>query len=537
VEELRGLLAAGVVPELLRRIFLDRRSGLLHLALGVERADIEFHDGYLTSAETSIPGAHLGDLLVQIGFLSARDRDACLEIAALSSERMGESLLRHRLLDPDHLAEGLALQLREVVARTLVWQGGVYTFTPNGAPKNPAVKPEVEPRLDPRDVLLDATWTLVGDEAIDALLGDLSQKVRKATDERLLSLDIRLAPADAFLLTRVDGELSAEKLLQLSPLSADEAKASLAGLLAVGAVEYVGATTPSKLTTEVARSEVARLAARINSSDPFEVLGVPVEAPGDEVRSSYLRLLRLCDPASTTDAQLKPILRHMSDRLADAYRNVGQLAERPPSAARRAAMAPPLPSAPVPPVFAPAGAAAKPPTPKRARTGPVKVSPPPRPPVVPAPAASTPTPAAAPQPKVEPSQAIEAAARAFDASRFHEALAILHDAIPHLQGRARRTARVWKARVLLAVENGARLAEEELKAAIAEDPGNADAHAALGGIYRDRGSLALAAMEYRKTLELQPRNVTAREALQQMRESATEPPPPPSSVLKRMFGR
>lgn len=94
-----------------------------------------------------------------------------------------------------------------------------------------------------------------------------------------------------------------------------------------------------------------------------------------------------------------------------------------------------------------------------------------------------------------------------------------------------------KARVLLAVENGARLAEEELKAAIAEDAANADAHAALGGIYRDRGSLALAMMEYRKALDLQPKHAAAREALEGLRavppaDKATE-----ESVLKRIFGR
>jgi cytochrome c-type biogenesis protein CcmH/NrfG len=137
---------------------------------------------------------------------------------------------------------------------------------------------------------------------------------------------------------------------------------------------------------------------------------------------------------------------------------------------------------------------------------------------------------------VEPSQALEVATRAFEAGRFHEALAILHEAIPHLEGRARRSARVRKARVLLAVGNGARLAEDELKAALAEDPGNAEAQVALGDMYRDGGSIALA-MAYRMALELQPRNVAAREALQALRDPPSVKPAEATSVLKRMFGR
>ncbi len=517
----------GVLPEILRRIFLDRRTGILHLAYGVEWSDVEFSAGYLTNAETTIPGAHLGDLLVQIGFLSARDRDACTEIAALSQERVGETLLRHHLLDTDRLAQGLSLQSREVLAHTLTWKGGVYTFTDAEIKNVPALDPAAEPRLDPREVLLDATWTLVSDPGIDDVLGDLTQKVRKARDERLLNIDFRLAPADAFLLSWVDGLLTAGQLLELSPLPRDEAKACLAGLLSVGAVEYVGAPAASTMTTEVARFEVARLAARITSSDPYEVLGVSPGAPADEIRSTYLRLLKSCDPAATTDAEFKPILLHMSGKLAEAFKEIERRAGTSRPAPKTKPPEPPPPSAPAAPAPSPKAS-----TGKRSRTGPIKAA-------AAAKAAPTPPlppPPPPPLPAVDPSQAMEASALAFDEGRLHEALAILHEAIPHLEGRARRAARVRKAKVLLAVRNGVRLAEDELKSALAEDPGNAEARVALGGIYHERGSKALAMTEYRKALELQPRNTAAREALQELAGPATKAAPK-GSVLKRLFRR
>ncbi len=525
MEELRGLLAVGVLPEILRRIFLARRTGALHIASGVDRSDIEFSDGYLTNAATTLPGANLGDLLVQSGLLSARERDACLEIAALSGERLGETLLRHALLDHDHLAQGLALQLREVLVRSLTWTDGVYTFA-DGPHRKPPRSGFEEPRLDPREILLDATWALVGDPALTRLLGDTSQRLSQASDERLLYLDFRLTPEDAFLLSRVDGKLTALQLLELSPANVDEARASLAGLLAVGAIHYVDAPPATSLTAQISRLAVTRLASRINSSDPYEILAVKTDASTEELRSAYLKLLQSCDPASTPDPEFRSILGQMSKQLTEAFKEIERRrgVARPASLRRGVdrqarATAPPLfPKAP-----GKLGPAAPPSVSRKT------------PPPVSATAPAVPSPG--PKVTVDPAQANEAAAKAHDEGRFLEALAILHEALPHLSGQAKRIARVRKARVLLAVENGARLAEEELKAAIAEDAGNADAHAALGGIYRDRGSLALAMMSYRKALDLQPRHAAAREALEELRAVPPADKVTEESVLKRIFGR
>jgi tetratricopeptide (TPR) repeat protein len=529
VEELRGLLAVGVLPEILRRVFLARRTGSLHLASGVDRSDVEFAGGYLVNAATTLPGANLGDLLVQSGLLSARDRDACLEIAALSGERLGETLLRHGLLDHDQLAQGLGLQLREVLVRSLVWSGGVYTFA-DAPPRKPPASGFEEPRLDPREILLDATWTLVGDPALTGLLGDTSQRLRKASDERLLYLDFRLTPEDAFLLSRVDGKLTADQLLELSPANVDEARASLAGLLAVGAIEYVDAPPATSVTTQVSRLAVTRLASRINSSDPYEILGLKADASTEELRSAYLKLLKSCDPASTTDPEFRSILGQMSKQLTEAFKEIERRrGEARPAALRRGADR--QARATAPPLVPKASGKTEPP-------GPPSVS---RKTPQPSPAAAPKTPApearAAAKAHLDPSQANEAAAKAQEEGRFLEALAILHEAIPHLSGQARRIARVRKARVLLAVENGAKLAEEELKAALVEDAGNADAHVALGGIYRERGSLALAMMEYRKALDLQPKHAAAREALKELRAAPPADKAAEESMLKRIFGR
>jgi curved DNA-binding protein CbpA len=302
----------------------------------------------------------------------------------------------------------------------------------------------------------------------------------------------------------------------------------------VGVVEYADTPPPVSATTEFSRAAVSRLASRINSSDPYEILGVQASAPAEDLRTAYLELLRSCDPASTPDPEFRRILGQMSIQLTAAFKEIERRrgVPRPPAQGRsgdrsaRAVAPPPLPRLGTPPQGQPRR---KPPSVSKAPTQPV-VRPKPAPSVT----ESKVVPAVA---AVDPSQANEAAAQAYDAGLFLEALAILHDAMPRLSGQAKRVARVRKARVLLAVSNGAKLAEDELKAAIAEDGANADAHVLLGGIYRDRGALALAMAEYRKGLELQPKNAAAREALDELQAIPSAEKSPKASVLKRIFGR
>jgi len=275
----------------------------------------------------------------------------------------------------------------------------------------------------------------------------------------------------------------------------------------------VDTPAPTSVTTEVSRLVVTRLASRINSSDPYEILGVKSDATADDVRAAYLKLLRSCDPATSPDRDFRSILGQMSHQLTEAFKEIERRRGEPRPAARRTA----------------ADRRSRIPAPAPA-TGPAPAAP-----AKPRPLPES-RPAAAPTP-LDPTQANEAAAKAHEAGLLAEALAILHEALPHLEGQPRRMARVRKARVLLAVENGAKLAEEELKAAIAEDGGNVEAYVALGAIYRERGSLALAMMAYRKAFDLQPKNVAAKEALDELRAPPQTHKAPEASVLRRIFGR
>ncbi|HET7292258.1 MAG TPA: hypothetical protein VFM88_07530, partial [Vicinamibacteria bacterium] len=150
--------------------------------------------------------------------------------------------------------------------------------------------------------------------------------------------------------------------------------------------------------------------------------------------------------------------------------------------------------------------------------------------------------AGAPSPSPGPPQAIAADAGTVSAAlnQAEEALAsgqplkaltLASDALLGASGIARRRARLLKAQALLRGAGTRKAAEEELKAALEQDPGHAEAHFELGAIYRDGGAGALAAACYKRALALRPRYAEAQQAL-----AALEAPDAgEGNVLKKLF--
>ena len=67
---MQGSLSPGVLPGVLREIYVERRYGLLHFVRGGERYSVRFVNGSIVHAQSNVPG-RLGEIMVGQG-LSAR---------------------------------------------------------------------------------------------------------------------------------------------------------------------------------------------------------------------------------------------------------------------------------------------------------------------------------------------------------------------------------------------------------------------------------------------------------------------------------
>ena len=67
---MKGDLAEGVLPDLLREIYVGRRNGWLRLARGEEQQSLRFRRGHIVNAHTNVVQERLGEMLVRRGHLS-----------------------------------------------------------------------------------------------------------------------------------------------------------------------------------------------------------------------------------------------------------------------------------------------------------------------------------------------------------------------------------------------------------------------------------------------------------------------------------
>lgn len=231
-----GEIAEGVLPELLRTMYVGRRSGMLHLVRGDEEQRLRFRGGHIVNAHTNVVLDRLGEMLVRRGLLTPADLARATEVVVRDKRRLGEVLAELGLLDANGLEDAIALHVHETIARLFTWPDGLYTF------KDEAEEPssgEVTLKLSTGELILEAVRAVKDPDVVRYALGDIDRVLALSSDPLLRFQKLTLSPADGFVLSRIDGVASAREILQMIPLPVEETQKSLFGLLSTGVIEYV----------------------------------------------------------------------------------------------------------------------------------------------------------------------------------------------------------------------------------------------------------------------------------------------------------
>ena len=235
--DLQGPLWEGVLPGVLRRIYVGRRTGVLTLARETERRKVRFHVGNIANAETNVQADRLGDLLVRHGVIADADFKRATGTVLRENKKLGRVLIELGLLNQDSLREALAAHVDVVLSKVFAWSEGHYEFRDEMG-RVPDVD-ELTLPFSTGDLILRASRSVADPDVVRYHLGDMARGLAFSRDPLLRFQRLNLTAIDGLVLSRVDGVLTAKQIVELLRMPPDEVRSSLFALLNTGVVEYM----------------------------------------------------------------------------------------------------------------------------------------------------------------------------------------------------------------------------------------------------------------------------------------------------------
>ena len=234
-------LYQGVLADVLRDLYLNRRTGVLYLTRGAERRSVRIWKGNVIHATSNLREDHLGKVAVREGLMSQADFDRANELIARERKKLGQVLRELEIMGEDGLEQALAVHAREVIVKTFAWTDGFADFEEQEAA--PSWFTELALRLSTPDLILEAVRRIDDPDVVRYHLGDVDRTLRLSADPLMKSLAVSLKPLDGFVLSRIDGRLTAREVIRIVPGDPVEVQRSLFSLVCVGIVEYVPTVT------------------------------------------------------------------------------------------------------------------------------------------------------------------------------------------------------------------------------------------------------------------------------------------------------
>src|SRR5262245_40470343 len=168
---MRGELFEGVLPGLLRDLYVGRKTGKLSFASGEERRSLRFRHGHIVSADTNVREDRMGEVLVRHGLLSQADLKRATGFVLRDKKRLGVVLIELGLLDQAGLEDALALHVRAVLSKVFSWAQGSYEFREQS--EEEATQGDVTLRLSTGELILQSARSVLDPDLVRYNLGDL----------------------------------------------------------------------------------------------------------------------------------------------------------------------------------------------------------------------------------------------------------------------------------------------------------------------------------------------------------------------------
>lgn len=344
----RGFLKESPLPQVLRRIFLERLKGTLTLVHGGETRHLFFEKGELRTATSSREGQRIGAFLKRRGWITDQDISWALDtVARQGRSRLGKILVEKGLVTRAVLDAEMRRLVEEIVYSTFEWEDGEYRFQSSTG----VLDPDVALSLSTAAIIVEGIRRLPESDVFRERLGDGRRVPILSTDPMSRYQYLPLTPQEAYLLSRVDGVLDIESLLKIGGSSRTSTGKTLYALLSCGIVEWrADGSAPAapqqsagfdRLNVEVAAEASKRAPGhaelvknsyrRIDWLTHYELLGIKPDATQEQIQRAYFERSRLFHPDLRHREDLTQFAKELTavfDRLKKAHETLSDPQKR-----------------------------------------------------------------------------------------------------------------------------------------------------------------------------------------------------------------
>jgi hypothetical protein len=209
---------------------------MLHLTHGSDRVSFGFVSGEISTGYSSSKKTRLGETMVRHGLLALDDLVRALVVVHRDKKQLGAVLKEMGVIDDQGLEQALALQRREMLLTVLGWEEAAHEFEKR---EHDEARREPVATSPTGALILDVVRKIADRQMVRLGLGSLDRIPVPVIEARVSREQIAMNAAEDYVLSKVDGWLTARSIIDASTLPAESVESGLLCLLCAGLVEYL----------------------------------------------------------------------------------------------------------------------------------------------------------------------------------------------------------------------------------------------------------------------------------------------------------
>ena len=226
-----GEIRSTTIPTLFHEMTATRATGLLTVTDGPIRKSVQFKNGSVMFASSNSRDDRLNQSLLTAGIIGLKDLMKSLEVMVATKDRLGEVLIRYKMLTPEQVEKHVRMQVCEIVYSTFQWTRGRFAFE-----GKPPASENITIGLTGDACVIEGvkrigSWARVYEE-----VGGLNAEYRTTREMPQIVKDLPLSAGEKELLKQCDAPTSLEEMCESSKLSDLDVCRSVWALLLVGSL-------------------------------------------------------------------------------------------------------------------------------------------------------------------------------------------------------------------------------------------------------------------------------------------------------------